>query len=123
LPAKALKGASASVGALFAIYSSIMTKKPLKEWSFDQRGFGKTKRARRNITLPAETVAMLRGHKVETMKLRLALGMGNIAHDTWVFSTVEGGLLSPDNFSRDWRRVCLAKKLPLVRFHDLRHTH
>ena len=49
--------------------------------------------------------------------------MGNITPETWLFSTTEGGLLSPDNLSRDWRRVCRAKKLPLVRFHDLRHTH
>jgi hypothetical protein len=33
-----------------------------------------------------------------------------------VFSTVEGGLLSSDNLSRDWIRVCW-------RFHALRHTH
>jgi integrase len=32
-------------------------------------------------------------------------------------------LLSPDNLSRDWRRVCNAKKLPRVSFHALRHTH
>jgi integrase len=33
-----------------------------------------------------------------------------------VFSTVEGGLLSSDNLSRDWGRVCW-------RFHALRHIH
>jgi integrase len=83
----------------------------------------KTKRGRRNITLPAETVTMLRAHKVKTMELRLALGMGNIAPGTLVFSTVNGALLSPDNLSRDWRRVSAAKKLPVVSFHALRHTH
>ncbi len=83
----------------------------------------KTKRGRRNITLPPETVTMLRAHKVETMKLRLALGMGNIASETLVFSTVDGALLSPDNLSRDWRRVSAAKKMPRVSFHALRHTH
>jgi integrase len=31
--------------------------------------------------------------------------------------------VSPDDPSRDWRRICRAKKLPLVRFHDLRPTH
>jgi integrase len=40
-----------------------------------------------------------------------------------VFSTIEGELLSPDNLSHDWRRLCRAKKLPLVSFHALRHTH
>jgi integrase len=83
----------------------------------------KTKRGRRNIALPAETVAMLRAHKVKTMELRLALGMGNITPETWVFSTADGKPLSPDNLSRDWRRVCIARGLPRVSFHALRHTH
>ena len=40
-----------------------------------------------------------------------------------VFSTLEGDMLSPDNFSRDWRRTLRARKLPLCSFHALRHTH
>ena len=83
----------------------------------------KTKRGRRNITLPADTVGMLRAHKVTLLELRLVLGLGNITPETWVFSTAGGKLLSPDNLSRDWRRVCNAKKLPRVSFHALRHTH
>ena len=31
--------------------------------------------------------------------------------------------MSPDNLSRDWRRVTLARNLPPVKFHALRHTH
>ena len=81
----------------------------------------KTRRGRRIISIPAETVAMLRAHKVKSLEIRLALGMGNTA-ETWVFSTPDGGLLSPDNLSRDWRRLCRARNLPLVRLHDLRHT-
>lgn len=83
----------------------------------------KTKRGRRNLNLPPETIAMLRAHKVETLKVRLALGMANIVSDTLVFSTVGGDLLSPDNLSRDWRRVSTSRKLPRVSFHALRHTH
>jgi integrase len=40
-----------------------------------------------------------------------------------VFGTIEGELMSPDNLSRDWRRLCRSKKLPLVSFHSLRHSH
>jgi integrase len=83
----------------------------------------KTKRGRRNITLPSDAVTMLRAHKVALLELRLKLGLGTIKPDTWVFSTVNGGLLSPDNLSRDWRRVSAAKRLPRVSFHALRHTH
>jgi len=31
--------------------------------------------------------------------------------------------IATHNLSRDWRRVCAAKKLPRVDFHALRHTH
>jgi integrase len=83
----------------------------------------KTKRGRRNIALPPDAIAILRAHKVKTLELRLALGMGNITPETWIFSTIEGELLSPDNLSRDWRRISTAKKLPRVSFHALRHTN
>lgn len=48
---------------------------------------------------------------------------GTITPETLVFCTIEGGLLSPDNLSREWGRVGGAKKLPRVSFHGLRHTH
>ena len=64
---------------------------------------------------------MLRVHKVQQMELRLALGQGG--QPSLVFSTIEGEMLSPDNLSRDWRRVCAARNLPKVSFHALRHTH
>jgi integrase len=83
----------------------------------------KTKRGRRNISLPAEAVSMLRAYKLKQLELRFALGMGNISEQTLIFSTVDGNLLSPDNLSRDWRRVSAARKLPRVCFHALRHTH
>jgi integrase len=50
----------------------------------------------------------------------MTLGMGKPA---LVFCSVEGGLLSPDNLSRDWGRTSRSKKLPRVAFHALRHTH
>jgi integrase len=81
----------------------------------------KTKRGRRNITLPAEAVTMLRAHRKQQLELRLALGQGG--QPTLVFSTIEGGLLSPNGISRSWRQTCKARKLPRVQFHALRHTH
>jgi integrase len=83
----------------------------------------KTKRGRRNITLPSEAVTTLRAHKLKQLELRLLLGLGTIAAETLVFSTIEGGFLSPDNLSREWGRVGAAKDLPRVSFHGLRHTH
>lgn len=83
----------------------------------------KTKRGRRNITLPLEAVARLRAHKVKQLEMRLTLGQGRASASTLVFSSVDGDMLSPDNLSRDWCRVSAAKKLPRVSFHALRHTH
>jgi integrase len=77
----------------------------------------KTKRGRRSISLPVESVTMLRAHKVQQMELRLLLGQGPIKRDTLVFSNVDGGLLRPRNVSKAWWR------LVSVSFHSLRHTH
>jgi len=83
----------------------------------------KTKRGRRNISLPAETVTMLRAHKVKLLELRFALGLGNITPETLVFSTIEGRLVRPRNLTKAWSRVQADKKLPHVSFHALRHSH
>ena len=81
----------------------------------------KTKRGRRNIALSPDAIAMLREHRKAQLELRLVLGQGG--QPVLVFSTIEGEMLSPDNLSRDWGRVCRQKKLPKVSFHALRHTH
>jgi integrase len=81
----------------------------------------KTKRGRRNISLPPDAVAMLRDHRKRQIELRLALGQGG--QPVLVFSTFEGEMLSPDNLSRDWVRVCKQRKLQRSSFHSLRHTH
>jgi integrase len=83
----------------------------------------KSSAGKRTIPLPAQAVAMLRAHKVGLLEIRLALGMGNIAPETLVFSDVEGDPLKPHTVSRAWRRVVTSKKLPRVSFHALRHTH
>ena len=64
---------------------------------------------------------MLREHRKWQIELRLAIGQGG--QPFLVFSNVEGRLLSPDNLSRDWGRVCRQRRLARVSFHSLRHTH
>jgi integrase len=83
----------------------------------------KTKRGRRSITLPKRAVAMLRAYKAEQMRTRLVLGLGKIVDDTLVFSDAEGAMLWPDDLTRVWARVSIAKRLPRVTFHAVRHTH
>ncbi len=83
----------------------------------------KTKRGRRTISLPAHAVAVLRAHWRQQLEYRMALGLGKPDAATLLFSRPDGSPLSPDNLSRDWRRVCRSLGLPLVTFHALRHTH
>jgi integrase len=81
----------------------------------------KTKRGRRSIRIASDAVTVLKAHLKQQRELRLQLGIGG--QPTLLFSTLEGNLLSPDNLSRDWRRICTARKLPRCCFHALRHTH
>jgi integrase len=83
----------------------------------------KTRRGRRNISLPPDAVTMLRAYKVKQLELRLVLGLGKIEPSTLVFSDVEGEPFKPHTVSRAWQRVVVAKGLPRVSFHALRHTH
>lgn len=83
----------------------------------------KTKYSRRTLSLAPSTIDVLRCHLRQQRETRMALGLGRETSDTLVFGTPEGQLLSPDNLSRDWRRLVKARGLPLVTFHALRHTH
>jgi integrase len=83
----------------------------------------KTKHGRRIISLPPSTVDTLRAHRLKQLELRVALGQGKPEPGALIFSTLEGAPLSPDNLSRDWRRVVAALDLPAVKLHALRHSH
>ena len=83
----------------------------------------KTRHGRRTLSLPGQAVEALRGHRKAQLETRLALGQGRQEPASWVFGTVDGDPLSPDNLSRDWRRAVKARGLPPVSFHALRHSH
>jgi integrase len=50
-------------------------------------------------------------------------GQGRLDPDALVFSAYDGSPIPPNNLSRDWRRFVLARKLPQISFHGLRHSH
>ena len=52
----------------------------------------------------------------------LALPASDVDGD-YVFRNREGGPLDPDNVDRSFARYLTLAELPMVRFHDLRHTH
>jgi integrase len=82
----------------------------------------KTKSGQREIALPDLVVETLREHRRQQLELRFALGLGKLPAETLVFSTPEGGPLTPNTFSSTWART--AAELGLnTSFHALRHTH
>ena len=105
-------------------HATLKVERSLEETAAGLRFKGpKTAHGRRTITLPASAIDVLGTHRRQQLELRMALGQGRPERSALVFSTIEGAPLSPDNLSRDWRRVTLAKGLPRVKFHSLRHSH
>ncbi len=70
----------------------------------------------RTIPVSGEVISVLRERRVQ----QLRQGQGTCE---FVFPLEDGGLRSPINFSRMWCRWIRASGLPLLRFHDLRHSH
>ncbi|MCO5083949.1 MAG: site-specific integrase [Rhizobiaceae bacterium] len=83
----------------------------------------KTKAGIRTISLPASATAALQAHRKQQLEQRLALGLGKPSTDALVFCDHEAQPIAPSRVSGAWRDFIKAKKLPHVRFHDLRHTH
>jgi integrase len=83
----------------------------------------KTQHGRRLITLPASAVAVLRERRKAQLELRLALGAGRHSDDAFVFGSVDGKPCDPDRLTWDWRRFAVARGLPRVTLHGLRHSH
>jgi integrase len=81
----------------------------------------KTQRKRR-VDLDPATVAVLRAQRQRQREQRLAVGPG--FRDTGlVFTHADGSWLDPHLFGMAFKRRARAAGLPVIRFHDLRHTH
>ncbi len=81
----------------------------------------KTKQSRRKIALPVFVLEMLKDHRKRQLEDRLQAG------STWqdhglVFSNAYGNYLNPSHLGTDFQKLLKKAKLPMVRFHDLRHT-
>jgi integrase len=83
----------------------------------------KTRNGRRVVSLPPIAVEALRAHRRRQLELRMSLGQGKLEPDALVFSAYDGSPIPPNNLSRDWRRFVLTRKLPMISFHGLRHSH
>jgi integrase len=83
----------------------------------------KTRHGRRTITLPAGAVAVLRQHRKAQLETRVALGLGRLPDDAFVFGTLEGGMRDPGAISQAWKRLVATGRLPKTTLHALRHSH
>jgi integrase len=83
----------------------------------------KTAKGNRTVSLPPTAVDALRAHWRRQLEVRLALGHGKPEPGALVFCDHNGGPIPPNDLSRDWRKFVVARKLPLIPFHGLRHSH
>lgn len=81
----------------------------------------KTDAGARSIPLSPELVAILRRWKARQAQERLIIGKRWTATDL-VFSSEDGGPLSPSNLRRHLRATLNKAGLPQVTFHSLRHS-
>ncbi|MFZ0169297.1 MAG: site-specific integrase [Candidatus Dormiibacterota bacterium] len=82
----------------------------------------KTVRSRRAVVLASQATAALERHRVAQSEERSRLG-GAWEDQDLVFSTASGGLVERDQLVRgDFLPLLKRAGLPVIRFHDLRHT-
>src|SRR5262249_7648110 len=84
----------------------------------------KTRGSRRAVHLPAPGLPALRVVREEQAENRRLLSAGYARDLDLVFCQPNGQPLHGHNISqRDFKRVTKRVRLPLIRFHDLRHAH
>ena len=81
----------------------------------------KSKFGRRTVSLGSKTIEVLRSQYKRQHAVRQAAG------DLWtendlIFTNATGSPLDPRNLLRDFKKLLRGAGLPIIRFHDLRHT-
>lgn len=82
----------------------------------------KSEHGRRTIDLDATTTAVLRRHRSAQLERRLLVGDGWADGDL-VFCGPAGAPLNPESVAKAFQRRARAAGVPVIRFHDVRHTH
>ena len=82
----------------------------------------KTRRSRRVLDLDAATVVALQQHRSHQRERYLRVGVTATASDR-VFTTDLGEPLQPNSVGQAFRRLVKEAGVPVIRLHDLRHTH
>jgi len=81
---------------------------------------GKTRNARRPIDLDTTTLSVLAGWKALQAAELAAVGIDD---DGWVFTDGDGQPIHPHALSQVFERIARRAGVPVIRLHDLRHTH
>jgi integrase len=88
-----------------------------------QFGEPKTHRSRRTVDLDDATAAVLKAHRKAQLEERAGAGLGRPRAAGLVFTDEQGDPLHPNVVSRTFGRLVREARLPIIRLHDLRHTH
>jgi integrase len=82
---------------------------------------GKTRTSRRSIDLDTTTLDVLAGWRAFQHAEFTAVGLG--PHDRWVLTDGDGQPIHPHALSQAFERIARRAGDPVIRLHDLRHTH
>jgi integrase len=85
-------------------------------------GAPKTKHSKRVVPLDDATTAALRAHRRRQAQERLTAGEAWQDQVGRVFTRGDGSGLVPEFVSRTFKTTAAAAGVPVIRFHDLRHT-
>lgn len=86
-------------------------------------GAPKSKRSRRAVDLDSTTMTMLRAHRARLLEDRMFVGGGALGEQDRVFAWANGEPVRPDSISQAFSRLVRRCDVPVIRLHDLRHTH
>jgi integrase len=81
----------------------------------------KTPQGRRTVRLSAPVIAALRAHRKAQLERRLQAGREWQEAD-YLFTTGIGTTIDPGNIGKAFKALLVRAQLPIVRFHDLRHS-
>ncbi len=82
----------------------------------------KSKYSRRSIAAPPVPTGLLRRHRIRQEADRLLLGL-LLKETDLIFAHPDGSPLDPGTVGHNFSRIPEKAGIPLIRFHDLRHTH
>lgn len=82
----------------------------------------KTAKGHRTVALDGGTVRVLKAHRRRQAEEQLRSG-ADYNEQGLVFADELGNFVHPDGFSKRFKRLQIAACVPVIRFHDLRHTH